>query len=108
MTYAKTVTWTPKAEACDLLWNYCKHPDHNWIRINPQEVVREALLFSNIINKKQVGMADRSCWEPGQPVKTSLWNENHMDLTQRAKEYGMNKQQVISEAVIDYLMSKQG
>lgn len=110
MTYAKTVSWTPKGEASDLLWEHCKTKageTYTWLDINPQDVVRDALLFAGITHKEQSGLSDRSCWEPGQPVKTSLWNENHLDLTQRAKEYGMNKQQVISEAVIDYLLWRQ-
>ena len=109
MTYAKTVSWTPKGEASDLLWNHCRTKageQYTWLDINPQDVVREALMFAGITYKEQSGMADKSDWKPGKPVKTSLWNENHADLTQRSKEYGLTKQQVISEAVIDYLLSK--
>ena len=109
MTYAKTISWTPKGEASELLWEHCKTKageQYTWLDINPQDVVRDALLFADITRKEQSGISDKSDWEPGKPVKTSLWNENHMDVTQRAKEYGVTKQQLISEAVIDYLLWK--
>ena len=112
--YAKTVSWTPKGEAADLLYDHCltksTSPDgdrYTWLDINPQDVVRDALEFANVINKQQPGSGDKSDWEIGKAVKTSLWNENVADLTQFAKEQGMSRQDVIRESVIDFLLWKQ-
>ena len=112
--YAKTISWTPKGEAEELLWDYCRTKKtspagerYTWLDRNPQDVVRDALLFEDIIVKEQPGGGDRSDWEPGNPVKTSLWIENHNALTQRAKEYGTTKQEVIKEVVIDYILWSQ-
>jgi hypothetical protein len=71
---------------------------------NPQDVVRDALYFYNVIPKKQEkGIGDKSSWEPGAAVKVSLWEENSLALTKAATASSRTKQQVISEALEAYL-----
>ena len=112
MTYStyKTVSFTPKGSVADLIYGFCAPGVGNNFRsmqTNPQDVIRAALFNGNVIGKHQPsGLGDRSLWKPGESIKTSLWAENHADLTNFAKEQGMNKQQVISECVVDYINSQ--
>ena len=110
MTFStsRVVTWTPKPDVAQQLDHYCRQTDgidgqFHPLKFNPQDVVRDALLASNVITKKQHNCGDRSIWSPGDAIKTSLWSENHRDLTQFSKEQGMNKQQVIAESVLDFI-----
>ena len=103
----KTTSWTPKGKVAELVYDFCAtKTGYKTISLNPQDLVRMALFDNNVIQKDQGGGGDRSCWRPGEPIKTSLWAENHADLVQFAKEQAMNKQQVINECVVDYINSQ--
>ena len=113
MTY-KTISFTPKGAISDAIWDVCQTKTRTsdgkryaWLDTNPQDLVRDALFFCNVIPKEQPsGCGDRSCWEPTLPVKTALWHENYMALTDFAKEQGMSRQDVIRESVMDYINAK--
>lgn len=111
-SYAKTTSWTPKGELAERIKTHCTktivqngREFHFRNGLNPQDLVRMALLDSGVIHKDQSGGGDTSCWEPGEAIKTFLWIENHNDLVQFAKEQGQNKQQIINGCVEDYLNS---
>ena len=104
----KIVSFTPKDEIAQAIFDYCVNPKYSWmLDLNPQDLVRMALFYANIIPKQQDGTCDSSSWEIGLPIKTSLWQENAIALTQFAKEQGCNKQDVIRESVMDYIYAKQ-
>ena len=108
MTY-KTVQFTPKGELAERLWNHCSEEAANGARYilfggNPQDVVREALYFYNVIDKQQPkGSGDRSSWSPGTAVKVALWEENSVALMKAATASSSTKQQVITDALTAYL-----
>ena len=109
MTF-KTISLTPKGEVADAIYAYCRTTTRSvegnqfsWLTTNPQNLVRDALLFAGIIPKEQPGCGDRSCWRPGLPIKTSFYQENAIALTDFAKEQGMSKQELIKESVMDYI-----
>lgn len=101
----KNVSWTPKGEVSDLLYNHCKREAGNYVylRYNPQDVIREALMYFNVLPKKQWNCGDSSNWKPGTAIKTSLWVENANALADYAKDKGVTKQEVISTCVYEYL-----
>ena len=106
MTY-KQIQITPKGELAERLWLHCSEEASNGVRYilfggNPQDLIRDALYFMGLIPKKQPkGCGDRSQWEPGQPVKISLWQENADALAKATK--GMKKQEVIALALDAYI-----
>ena len=103
-TKYSSVSFTPKGELADLIWDYCSHSDKRYKLLvkNPQDVVRQALYAQGIMPKKQWG-GDRSNWEPGTSIKVALWEENSDALTAYAFERGVKKQEVIASAVADYI-----
>lgn len=111
MTHSKKVSWTPKGDLADQLYQHCRTKQtssegtpYTWLDINPQDFIRDALLSAGITDKVQYrGAGDQSHWSPGEALPISLWIENHQSLTQWAKEQGQNKQAVIADAVSDYL-----
>mgnify|MGYP001261169615 CR=1 FL=1 len=103
MTNYRVVSWTPKGEMPEVIHGYCNHTDGFGFDIHPQDLIRTALYEAGILIKEQPGAMDWCQWRQGLPIKTSLWNENHLALTQFAKEQGMNKQQLIQEVVLDYI-----
>lgn len=112
MTYTKkathkTVSWTPSPEVAEMLWKSCAHSDPYWAERllvkNPQNVVRTALFKAGIVPKDQWGGGDRTNWERGQSLKTSLWPENADSLTEYAAAFNKTKQQVLEEVVAEYL-----
>ena len=111
MTYTqsnyRTISFTPKGELAEAINTYCRHPEHAFMIINPQDLVRDSLVAANVIPKGQLNAGDRSCWQVGDSIKTSFWNENANALIQFAKEQGMSRQDVIREAVRDYINSRQ-
>jgi hypothetical protein len=101
----KTVSFTPKGELAQLIWDYCIHSDKRYQLLvrNPQDVLRAALLAQDIIPKNQWGCGDSSNWEPGKAITVSLWPENAEALTLYAQERGIKKQDVMAAAVADYI-----
>ena len=107
MTY-RTISFTPKGELAETINTYCSHPEHpTLLMINPQDLVRDSLVAANVIPKKQLNAGDRSNWKIGDSIKTSFFAENANALIQFAKEQGMSRQDVIREAVRDYINSRQ-
>ena len=109
MTF-KTVSFTPQGDIADEIFSYCRTQTtspsgerYSWLDVNPQNLVRDSLLEAGIITTKQQGCGDRSCWEPGQPIKTSFYQENAIALTDFATNAGVSKQRLIRDSVMDYL-----
>ena len=108
MTYYKSaqkvVSFTPDQELSQLIWDHCCHSDRRFRLLvkNPQEIVRDALLAQGIIPKAQGG-GDRSKWEPGAPIKVTLWAENAAALAEFAEHNQATKQKVMASAVADYI-----
>ena len=114
MTYARTISWTPKAEVAQAIFEHCQTKTttptgerYTWLDTNPQDLIRQALLDAKIIHKDQYN-GDRSHWEPGQSIKVHLWNENHLDVCDRAKELGVSRQDLFKEVTMDYLQMNHG
>jgi hypothetical protein len=107
MTY-KTVSWTPKGEVSDLLFNHCCETINDWtyVATNPQNVIRTALLDAGITVKKQLNAGDKSDWEQGKSIKTAFYEENANALNAYATEHGVKKQEVIAAVVYEYLTNK--
>jgi hypothetical protein len=102
----KTVQVKLAEDLAQRLWLHCSEEASNGCRYikfgkNPQDVVREALYFMEVIPKKQDGSGDRSQWRPGDAVKVSFWQENADALTKASE--GMKKQEVMSLALEAYL-----
>ena len=111
MTF-KTVSFTPQGDIADEIFSYCRTQTtspsgerYSWLDVNPQNLVRDSLLEAGIITTKQQGCGDRSCWEPGQPIKTSFYQENFIALREVAFNAGITKQELILDSVMDYLSS---
>lgn len=112
MTF-KTISMTPKGEVADAIYAFCRTKaqsasgqQYSWLTTNPQNLVRDALLFADILPKEQPGCGDRSCWKPGLPIKTSFYLENAKALDDFALMQGLTRQEVIKEAVRDYINAK--
>jgi hypothetical protein len=106
-TSNKTINYTPKGEVAEAIHSFCADERFpQLLKLNPQDLIRAALYDQGIIPKQQTGQGDRSYWSPGDAIKTSLWGENHMALTQYAKEHSTSNQAVIAAAVQDYLNTR--
>lgn len=96
----KIVSFTPKGNLANAIYEHCTEACSNTtfrsMRTNPQDFVRTQLTDAGYLLKAQPnGSGDRSCWEPGQAIKLSLWQENADFFTKEAEKAGLKKQEII-------------
>ena len=100
----KAVCYTPKGEVAEAIYNYCVHQGgYDFLIENPQDLIRKALRWTGLLLEKQPNFGNYSTWERGASIKTSFWIQNLQALDDTCTKRGIKRQQLIEEAVLEYL-----
>ena len=99
-------TWTPKD--AELLTNLMvatnRTSDSTLPKSNPQNLIRKVMATAGVIRPKAAKMmlGDVSRWQPGSPIKVSLYREDLALAKQAAEGQGIRLQALVEALMIDH------